>query len=80
MYFEDLCEEDQERVIDYVIEMIKEEEPDYVEQAKECNMSVEDWLLEEADDYINRHNNELEIRDMLIASMFPGKEPDEWDF
>ena len=67
MYFEDLCEEDQERVIDYVIEMIKEEEPDYVEQAKECNMSVEDWLLEEADDYINRHNNSFEIREMLIG-------------
>jgi len=69
MYFQDLCAKDKKLIIDYVTRLIKQDKPNYKKQAKECGMTPEEWMEEEVYDYINRHDNDIEIREMLVEAL-----------
>ena len=55
-YFQDYSEQHQQEIWEAVTEIVKEREPDYKEQAKDCGMSADDWLRETVDHYINVNN------------------------
>ena len=42
-------------------EKIMEDNPDYVEQAKDVGMTVQDWLSEQIDYYLNGHNIAIDV-------------------
>lgn len=65
MYFEDYSETQQKTILNIVIEQMKEEYPDYKENAKTCRMPVDDWLRETAYDYINCNNRPNEFSELL---------------
>ncbi|GAG76600.1 unnamed protein product [marine sediment metagenome] len=66
MYFQDYSQEQQEAIFNQVINDMKEKYPDYKEQAEDCDISVDDWLLDTADNYINCNNRPNEWQGYLI--------------
>lgn len=66
MYFQDLSNEQQEKVFEYVKEnIIKQQYTDFEQEAENCNMSIDDWLNETADDYINCNNDRQSVLEWL---------------
>ena len=55
IYFQDLNEDTKSEIFSEVIEKLKID-TDYKQEAKDSDMTEEDWLSEEADDYINTHD------------------------